>query len=280
MANNVPNLTYIGQPSAPGAGVIAANNNPGPLGRTLTGIATIVLDGGTASGTINYINGSATFGKQIVLSVQSVEASINTTVSLVLTAVAASSGGNAVYTGTITGGASNALVGDYFTVLGFVNASNNGTFIAVASTATTVTLANAFAVAETHAGTAQAGQASYHSTGADSSIIVGDSVVIAGATNAGNNGTFVVIATTAFSVIVNNLAAIAETNPAMTLSDVQNGTPVAVAVNVSGGTQQATAYVGISVSTITATGFTYVLSATGTAAKTINVVASLFFPGI
>lgn len=280
MANNVPNLAYIGQPSAAAAGQMLANNNGGPLGRTLTGTASIVLDGATASGTVNFINGSATFGKQIVLPIQSVDASLNTTSSFTLTAVAASSGGNAVYTGTITGGASNAFVGYYFTVTGFVNSVNNGVWIATASSATTLTLANPNAIAETHAGAAQGGTAAYHSTSADSSIVVGDSVTIAGNTNSANNGTFTVLATSATTVTVNNLAAVAETNPAATLSDVQNGTPVAVAVNISGGTQQATAYVGLSVSTITSTGFTYVLSATGTAAKTINIVASLFFPGI
>jgi len=280
MANNVPNLSYIGQPKPAGAGQIVANNNGGPLGRTMVGLATIVLDGGTASGTVNFIDGSASFGKQIVLPLQSVDAGLFTTSSLTLTAVAASSGGNAVYTGTITGGAANAFVGYYFTVTGFVNASNNGVFIAVASTATTVTLANANAIAETHAGAVQGGTAAYHSTSADSSIIVGDSVTIAGFTNSGNNGTFTVIATSASTVTVNNLASVVETNPAATLNDVQNGTPVAVAVSVSGGTQPATAYVGIDVSTITKTGFTYVLSATGTAANTLNIVASVYMPGI
>jgi hypothetical protein len=74
--------------------------------------------------------------------------------ALTLTAAAAASGGTTVYTGTITGGAANALVGTNFTVAGFVTAANNGTFIAVASTATTLTLANTAGVAETHAGTA------------------------------------------------------------------------------------------------------------------------------
>lgn len=74
--------------------------------------------------------------------------------ALTLTAAAGASGGTTVYTGTITGGAANALVGTNFTVAGFVTAANNGTWIAVASTATTLTLANAAGVAETHAGTA------------------------------------------------------------------------------------------------------------------------------
>jgi uncharacterized repeat protein (TIGR01451 family) len=71
-----------------------------------------------------------------------------------LTAVANAAGGNTVYTGTVTGGGANALVGVTFTVAGFTNAANNGTFVATASTATTLTLANAAGVAETHAATA------------------------------------------------------------------------------------------------------------------------------
>lgn len=63
----------------------------------------------------------------------------------------------AVYTGTFTGGGSNAFADLDFVVAGFVtNPSNNGTFFATASSATTVTLANPGAIAETHAATATA----------------------------------------------------------------------------------------------------------------------------
>lgn len=75
---------------------------------------------------------------------------------LTLSSVAASSGGVAVYTGTITGGAANAYAGMEFTVAGFAGANNNGTFICSASTATTLTLSNAAATVETHAATASA----------------------------------------------------------------------------------------------------------------------------
>lgn len=76
--------------------------------------------------------------------------------ALTLSAVASSSGGTAVYTGTITGGGSNAFAGLTFVVAGFTTAANNGTFKATASSTTTLTLANANAAAETHAGTATA----------------------------------------------------------------------------------------------------------------------------
>src|SRR5271166_4559260 len=70
---------------------------------------------------------------------------------LTLTAVAAPVAGVTVYTGTITGGGSNAYEGDTFTFTGFVNAVNNGTFIVTASTATTLSVTNLAAIAETHA---------------------------------------------------------------------------------------------------------------------------------
>ena len=78
-------------------------------------------------------------------------------VTFMLTAVAATSNGSATYTGTITGGGSNAFAGRYFAISGFVNGSNNSVapgFICSASTVTTIVLNNLSAIAETHAGTA------------------------------------------------------------------------------------------------------------------------------
>lgn len=100
------------------------------------------------------------------------ESSIGT---FTVTAAANASGGNTVYTGTFTGGASpftsgasNAYVGFRFVVGGFTNAANNGTFICVASSATTLTLANTAGVAETIvAGTARAIENTYHFAAAD-----------------------------------------------------------------------------------------------------------------
>src|ERR1700676_4301940 len=269
------NLSYIGQPKPAQGGQILSSGLPGPLSRTMVGLATIVLDGAATIGTINYIDGVQTFGKTIILPVQSVAASTGTTASLVLTAVATSSGGNAVYTGTITGGAANALVGFTFTVAGFTNPANNGVFTAVASTATTLTLNNPNAVAATQAATAQGGIAVYSSVFGDGQVVVGDSVVIAGFTTSANNGTFTVTAVGSSTVTVNNLAAVAETNPAATLSDVQNAIPLAIALNVTGGTQEAASAFDAVVSTITKTGFTYVLDLAGTAGNTINLVASI-----
>src|SRR5271166_3940598 len=47
-----------------------------------------------------------------------------------------------VYTGTFTNGTANAYAGLVLTASGFGTAANNGTYLCVASTATTITLAN------------------------------------------------------------------------------------------------------------------------------------------
>jgi hypothetical protein len=72
-----------------------------------------------------------------------------------ITSVANASGGNTVYTGTITGGAGNAYVGYNFTPSGFAHAANNvggsnpAFFECVASTATSITLNNPSGVSDT-----------------------------------------------------------------------------------------------------------------------------------
>lgn len=73
--------------------------------------------------------------------------------NLVLASVAAGTG---VYTGTITGGGSNAYAGQMVTIAGFTNAANNGTFLCTASSTTTITVVNAASVLETHAATVTA----------------------------------------------------------------------------------------------------------------------------
>jgi uncharacterized protein YjdB len=74
--------------------------------------------------------------------------------ALTLSAAANASSGTTVYTGTITGGGSNAFAGQTFVVAGFDLAANNGSFLCTASTTTTLTLQNASGVADTHAATA------------------------------------------------------------------------------------------------------------------------------
>jgi hypothetical protein len=118
--------------------------------------------------------------------------------ALTLSAAAA----NGVYTGTITGGAANALVGKSYIVAGFANALNNGTFFCTASTATTLTLDNPNSVAVTAAGTA-------------TQTLNGHEVVVAGfVTNPQNNGIFIVTASSSTTATLDNPVAVAETHAA------------------------------------------------------------------
>ena len=74
--------------------------------------------------------------------------------TLTLTAASAASGGLTTYTGAITGGASGGLNNNSFTISGFTNAANNGTFSCPTSTSTTLVCSNSDGVAETHSGSA------------------------------------------------------------------------------------------------------------------------------
>jgi PA14 domain/Putative phage tail protein len=92
--------------------------------------------------------------------------------SITLTAAGNASGGNTVYTASSTtlspfSGASGGLVGFRFTVTGFPNAANNGTFVCTASSSTSLTLNNANGVAQTHAGSAEDIAYHYHFSTAD-----------------------------------------------------------------------------------------------------------------
>jgi hypothetical protein len=77
------------------------------------------------------------------------EAAVTTPAALTITSNAVASGGVTVYTGTITGGAANAFAGFQFVITGGSPASVNGTYLCTASTATTLTLANASAAVST-----------------------------------------------------------------------------------------------------------------------------------
>jgi uncharacterized repeat protein (TIGR01451 family) len=137
------------------------------------------------------------------------------TVTFNLTSVATSNGTSAVYTGTITGGANNAFVGDTVVVKGFSIGINNGTFTCTASTATTLTLSNKFTFAQTGTATAAANTTVYAGTitGGAANAYIGDAVVTSGFVNAANNGSFVVVASTATALTVNNFVGVAETDP-------------------------------------------------------------------
>ena len=111
--------------------------------RIISAAGSLILNNGTFNTTFN----------QTVAAIWKWANTTPTFASLVLTQ-ATVSGGSVTYTGTITGGGSNAYVGATATIAGFVNGGNNGAFVVTASTATTLVCTNAGGVNETHAGTA------------------------------------------------------------------------------------------------------------------------------
>ncbi len=76
-------------------------------------------------------------------------------VILNLTSASQNSGGSTVYSGAITGGASDAFAGKTFVITGWTNIVNNGSFTCTASTSTTLTLSNPDGVSETNAAIAK-----------------------------------------------------------------------------------------------------------------------------
>lgn len=126
---------------------------------------------------------AAVVGSLVVSAVSAISA--NTT--LTLSSVAAVISGVTTYTGTITGGASNAFAGYYFTTAGFTNTANNGTFFCAASSATTLTLVSGNGVTETHAATAIINTADYTGVfpNAGANVYAGQVFNIAGFTNVG-----------------------------------------------------------------------------------------------
>ena len=155
------------------------------------------------------------------------KAALATGTTLTLTAAAAASAGNTVYTGTITGGASNTFAGATFTVSGFDNAANNGVFVATASSATSLTLQNAYGVADTHAATAtttslllsaaaaaSGGNTVYTGTitGGASNAFAGYTFTVSNFDKAANNGlSFLATASSATSLTLKNPAGVADT---------------------------------------------------------------------
>ena len=77
--------------------------------------------------------------------------------SIALTAAGNASGGNTSYTYSSTPGTEGAFYGQTFTVSGFVNAANNGTFTCVGSSNTALILNNPSGTSESHAATAVSG---------------------------------------------------------------------------------------------------------------------------
>ena len=156
----------------------------------------------------------------------SLECSIYGNTAFAISSVAAASGGNTVYTGTITGGTSNAFANVWFYVINLATA-NCGLFKCTASTTTTLTLNNPSGVAETHAGVcvaakfplsaaanASGGNTTYTGVFVSNNLQDGWTVNITGFANSANNGTFKVVGGvgTSTSMTVVNPNGVAETH--------------------------------------------------------------------
>lgn len=125
------NLTYVGNGPS-GAGQILNDGTPGSRSRSLVGYGQATLDGSLSAFTVNFIDGVATFGKSILLSLQSVDVTDGT------------------YTKYhSTGGCGQVKVGDTVTIKGCPTSANNVSSAAVhAIDSSSVTVANASGVAE------------------------------------------------------------------------------------------------------------------------------------
>jgi hypothetical protein len=102
-----------------------------------------------------------------------------------------------------------------------------------------------------------ANQVVYSVLGGASQIQVGQSVLIAGFTNSGNNGTFTVNAISATTITVTNSSSVAETNYAATAIVTVSSVPVWVDVFVAGS-------VGDSTGAASSAGYIYPSGLTGT----------------
>jgi hypothetical protein len=130
-----------------------------------------------------------------------------------------------------------------------------------------------------------ANQAVYSGVGAYGQLRVGQSIVIAGFTNAGNNGTFTINALTTSTIQVTNASSVAETNPQASLSFNYGARSVA-GFQVSRAVVSAAGVADTAASTITVVpggagglnqlGGAVTISAAGSAAQTLSFIVELF----
>ena len=140
-----------------------------------------------------------------------------TTTTLTLTSAKAQVNGLTEYVGTITGGAA-AFSGRQFTVSGFSNAGNNGTFTCVTANTTSIVLQNIGGVAESASASIAYYSAVYTVAGSNTTTLAAVAVQISNCTNAANNGTFPVITSATQSLTLNNPNAVLESPAAASAS--------------------------------------------------------------
>jgi hypothetical protein len=113
------NLSYIGQPATSAlGGQIIADQNGGPLAKTLYGYGTILSGSTATSVAVGFIDGTQTFGNTFVLPLTQVKVDATT-----------STYADYYSFGPIT----RIAVGDVVAVTGFTNSGNNVTNLTVSS---------------------------------------------------------------------------------------------------------------------------------------------------
>lgn len=175
----------------------------------------------TASGGNTVYNGSGFGGAG---------ASLTLTQATVTNATGGAGSGSVTYAGTITGGTGNAFIGATFTIAGFVNAGNNGTFVCTQSSITNLTLTNAGGINETNAGTAV--QNNY----------AGGWIIVEGFQNSLNNGLFLCVGSSATTLTLANPSGVGQTNSTLGNNGALSGFAISSAGNASLGS---TIYNGI-----------------------------------
>lgn len=150
--------------------------------------------------------------------------------TLSITSVDAHTGGQTVYNGSITGGASNAYRDWWFTILDCDNPQNNGSFICTASDTGTLTLQNANGVAEPSPSMSPTAVSSVNTvvyqyattiTGFQDADFEGQYFAFAGFANSGNNGSFECVWSGSgyqSVIVVNNASGVSEPSPSGTPS--------------------------------------------------------------
>lgn len=147
---------------------------------------------------------------------------------------------------------------------------------------TTVLFAPVLSVAAPATINGVANQAVYSGVGAYGQLAVGKSVTFAGFSNAGNNGTFTVVALTTSTIQVLNASSVAETNPAGTVSFNQ-----ATGAHVAGAFITRSLYsfndvldtaantISVTETSVTQTGVVFSISSAGTTGQTLSVLVEL-----
>ena len=174
--SETPNNLYIPNYTVAELGILTATLNAGSCSMSLTSLYPcgtywwptggtpfpILVDSGPNQESLVVTNMSGSCSAA-TWTLQSCATKTHTVSTWSLTSVAPlGDGTQTVYTGTITGGAGNALAGTIITTSGFVITGslcpnyicNDGTYMVVSSTSTTLTVDNPYGVSETHAASA------------------------------------------------------------------------------------------------------------------------------